>query len=254
MRAEERIDSFLSEFKELEKELVHISRLKDDYVSFSRALNQIYYNRLHPIIAQRDNYDLLKTASDLRNILSHENDICAPTEVFLRKFRCLCQAISSPLSCYDVCTRDVDVGHERTRIFEALRLMQEKGITHLPILDATGIVVGVFSRSTLSDCLLFGQKTSFEETDSMVDIRDEIGLSCHSNECFFFVSRRMNVLTAFQLILKKKAHEKAVGLLLVTENGKPDERLLGVITMTDLAKYQLADMYAPKAKKSSGRS
>lgn len=253
MTSEERIEAFLTAFKELEKELVHVSRLKDEYVSFSRALNQTYYNRLHPIVAQRDNYDLLKTASDLRNILSHENEICVPTEGFLQKFLSLCRAIESPLSCYDVCTKDIDVGHLSTTLHDAMRLMQEKGITHLPILDSHQIVCGIFSRSSLFDCLLHGKKKHFEETDCMNDIRDFILLSNHTNESFFFVSRRMNVLSAFQLILKKKAHDKSVGLLLVTENGKKTEKLLGVITMTDLAKYQIADMYAPIVEKEKPR-
>ena len=82
MTEEERIDCFLTVFKDLEKELVRISRLKDDYISFSRALNHIYYNRMNPVVSQRDCYDFLKTASDLRNILSHENDVCAPSEKF----------------------------------------------------------------------------------------------------------------------------------------------------------------------------
>ena len=211
------------------------------------------YNRLHPIIAQRDNYDFLKTASDLRNILSHENEICAPTDAFLSKFLALCKAIESPFSCYDVCTKDIDVGKLSTPIFQAISLMEEKGITHLPILDSHQVVCGIFSRSTIFDCLLQGRKTAFEETDSMYDIQDNILLSNHRNESYFFVSRRMNVLSAFQLILKKKAHDKSVGLLLVTENGKKSEKLLGVITMTDLAKYQLADMYVPLSEKEKPR-
>ena len=35
MTSDERTNAFLVAFKKLEKELVHISRLKDDYVSFS---------------------------------------------------------------------------------------------------------------------------------------------------------------------------------------------------------------------------
>lgn len=238
MNEEERIDAYLTLFKELEKELVRISKLKDDYVSFSRALNHIYYNRLNPVIAVRDNYDFLKTASDLRNILSHENDVCSPTEDFLNEFRTISKAILSPFSCFDVCTKNVDCGYLSMPIEKAAKEMDEKAITHLPIVDEGGKVVGVFSRSTLFDAFRRTKTLSLDSSYTLKDIREDILLQGHSNEDFFFVPKRMNVLTAFKMILKKKAHDKTVGLLFVTENGKQSEKLLGVISAMDLAKLQ----------------
>ena len=73
------------------------------------------------------------------------------------------------------------------------------------------------------------------------DLSDVIGLSSHTNEDFFFVARHTSVLSAFGMTLKRKAHDRQVGLLLVTEHGKPKEKLLGVITSTDLAKLSLSE-------------
>ena len=239
MTDEERIDAFLTSFKELEKELIYISRLKDEYVSFSRALNQIYYNRMNPVVAQRDCYDFLKTASDLRNILSHENDVCSPSAAFLERFDKICHAILSPYNCFEVCTKDVATCRLSTGIFEAMKRMDEGGLTHLPVLDEKDEVLGVFSRSTLFDYSLERNNVTIDETYTIQDLKDFIGIESHRNEDFFFVSRRMSVLAAFNMTLKKKAHDKQVGLLLVTENGKKSEKLLGVITAIDLAKLNL---------------
>lgn len=44
MTEKERAEVFLSAFKELENEVLSIARIKDEgHVSFSRALNDIYY-------------------------------------------------------------------------------------------------------------------------------------------------------------------------------------------------------------------
>ena len=80
---------------------------------------------------------------------------------------------------------------------------------------------------------------TIDEELTVYDFQKVIGLDDHLNESFYFVSRNMNIRRAFEMIIKKKAHDKIVGLLLVTENGKKDEALLGVITLTDLAKLQL---------------
>ncbi len=241
MTEEERIDAFLSAFKELEKELVFISRIKDDYVSFSRALNQIYYNRMNPVIAQRDNYDFLKTASDLRNILSHENGVCAPSAQFLERFLRISRSILSPYNCYDVCTKEVSSCVLSTPLLEAMDRMVKDGLTHLPVLDSKKRVIGVFSRSTLFDFVHGRTETHLDESYTIQDLRKAISIESHLNEDFFFVPRNMSVLSAFEKILKKKAHDKQVGLLLVTENGKKSERLLGVITTVDLAKLKIAE-------------
>lgn len=238
-RDRELCNSFLTSFKELEKELLGIAKLKDDYVSFSRALNHIYYNGLNPVIAQRDNYDFLRTASDVRNILSHENDVCVPTEEFFNKFQSIARAIISPYTCYEVATKNIDTCHYSDRLFSICSLMDRKHLSHIPVLNDSERVTGVFSRSSIFDYLNEYQHLEITPEYTIGDLREVVALNNHSNETFFFVSKRMNILSAFELIQKKKAHDKIVGLLLVTENGKSSEKLLGVITMTDLAKLRM---------------
>ena len=60
---------FLNTFKNLEVELISLARLNDDYVSFSRALNKVYTNRLNPIVSDADVYDFFDIASITSKIL-----------------------------------------------------------------------------------------------------------------------------------------------------------------------------------------
>ena len=232
-------NQFLAQFKKLEKELLGIAKLRDDYVSFSRALNHIYYNRLNPIISQRDNYDFLKTASDVRNILSHENNVCVPTEEFFSQFIRLSQSIISPFTCYEVSTKNVDTCHFSDSVYRICELMDLKDLSHIPVLDDQEHVAGVFSRSSLFDYLREYNHLGISNEYTIGDLREIVDLNSHRNEMFLFVDRNKNIMSAFDLILKRKAHDKTVGLLLVTEHGKKSEKLLGVITMTDLAKFSL---------------
>ena len=97
MTDKERIDKFLSLFKKLEKELIALSKIRDsEYVSFSRALNKVHYDKLNPIIASQDNYDFLKTCSDVRNLLSHEENTVIPTDSFIQQFMKIIDSIFNP--------------------------------------------------------------------------------------------------------------------------------------------------------------
>jgi CBS domain-containing protein len=236
MDDQETIDTFLTAFKQLEKELLSEAELKDDYVSFSRALNHLYYNRLNPVISNRDNYEFLKTASDVRNLLSHEVTSVVPTAAFLAQFQKIVQAILNPLTCYEVATKSISSCSYGDGLYKVLALMDEKSLSHLPILDSMGRVVGVFSRDVFFDYLLLNKTVAFSDDLQVSDFKEVLPLDSHLNESYLFVSRYTSLHDAYQLMVKKNAHDKNVGLLLVTEHGKSDERLLGVITLTDLAR------------------
>ena len=65
-----------------------------------------------------------------------------------------------------------------------------------------------------------------------------IGLYGHKNERFSFVPRKESASALFGLFGKTKAHDKQRSLLFVTKNGRKDEKVLGVISLTDLLKQR----------------
>lgn len=236
MNEKERIDIFLTSFKELEKGLVTLSSLSDDYVSFSRALNTIYSNHLHPLISKRENYEFLKTASEIRNLLSHNNDTVIPSEEFLSRFLLLSERILNPLSCYSICSKKIESCTYQDSLYSILSKMDELSLSHLPILNKEGAIVGVFSRSVFFDCILEDRKVKLSDDMTLLYFKDKTKLHSHLTEDFRFVKRTDSANTAFNLLLKKDAHEKNIALLFVTEHGREDEKVLGIITLTDCAK------------------
>ncbi len=229
-------DEFLTLFKRLEKVLVGIADIRDeDYVSFSRALNKIYYDKLNPIISDYENYSFLRSASDLRNLLSHENDVCLPTEAFIKKTGRILDRLEHPLSIYDICTKNVEFCTMDERLSFVMRQMEERSLSHYPILEDEKCI-GVFSRSTLFDAMEEG--IHYSESSHIRDFSGVIGLTEHHNEAFLFVSKNVSADRVFSYLGNRKPHQKNIACIYVTEHGKREERLLGVCTLTDLTKLK----------------
>lgn len=235
MTEQERKEAFLREFKDLEQYLLSLLKETEGHSSFSKALNDVYYKRLNPVISQWENYDFLRTAADLRNILSHENDVCAPSEIFLDKFEKLSSSILSPLTCYQACTKDLLFASYRDSLYDLMEEMEKRKLSHVPILNANGAVEGVFSTSTLFDYVLENGPLDHLEELTMADFASVTGLESHTHEAFLFVPRRRSVRELYPYLVKQKAHDKPIALFFVTEHGKKEEKVLGVLTSIDLA-------------------
>ncbi len=237
MNEKERLEAFLTGFKELENELIGLAKIKEEgHVSFSRALNEVYYRHASPLLLRYENYDFLKTASDLRNILSHENNICVPSEEYVKKFLSLKDSILHPATCYSICTKKIFSCTIGDPLEECLKKMEYHSLSHLPLLDEDGCVQGVFSRSTLFDYVSMNESIRVDKNTKISLFEEFLDLDEHLNEQFLFVKRDERVDFVYPLLFKEKEHEKNVSLLFVTEHGRRTEKLLGIITMTDLAK------------------
>lgn len=233
MTDSERREAFLTLFKELESALVKIAGLeKEEYVSFSKSLNQIYYHRLHPLLSVYENYDFLKTASDLRNILSHENNVCYPSESFYERFASLVEDILHPLTAYEIASKTIVSADWEESIQTLSRRMEEKGISQIPLLSPQGRVEAVFSRESFFDYVLSGKK----EARTLSDMKEVLLLESHRNEEYRFVRREEKADGLVSYFVKSKAHAKNICVLFVTENGKRSEKVIGIITSTDLLK------------------
>ncbi len=239
MTEEERKTTFLSLFKSLEqKRLSLVKSSGEGHVSFSKALNCVYYQHLDPIVSVWENYDFLRTASDLRNILSHENDVCAPSENFLLRFQSLASSIIKPLLAKDIRTKNRFSCQKEDKVKDLIPIRDKRLLSHLPLLDSFGVCEGVFSRSTFFDYLSIGGNPSSFLERKRTDRMPIIGLYGHKNERFYFVPRKESASSLFGLFGKTKAHDKQRSLLFVTKNGRKDEKVLGVISLTDLLKQR----------------
>lgn len=113
--------------------------------------------------------------------------------------------------------------------------MKEKGFSYLPILD-NGQVVGIFSENTLFASLI--EYELFYEQDKSRFIDKEIFKYCeidnHISERFLFVKKNMFYEEIQNLFHRACETNKRLSMLLVTETGRKEEKLLGIITPWDV--------------------
>ena len=103
MNDEARTEIFLATFKTFEAFLSRLVKTKGEFTSYSQALNIAYSQKLSPILTG-DNYDFLRSVGELRNILSHNNDVCNPNPEFLYKFLLIADSMMYPLKSIILCT------------------------------------------------------------------------------------------------------------------------------------------------------
>jgi len=233
-------EEFLENFKRLEEKLVIISGLKGDYVSFSRALDKVHYSKLNPVVRDKRVYQTLRTASDIRNILSHENNACVPSKEFAEKFKLLVEEIINPLEAYDIATKKSDMLIARLSypVDQVVREMTKRGLSHVPVVERDK-VIGVFSRSTFFEFYSQNGRISVNGEHLIKDFVKVTPISKHANESYAFTARKTKAYNLLRLLGKNKPGAKRVGCIFVTESGNRKERLLGVITEADLLKLPI---------------
>lgn len=236
MTEEERIASFLETFKELEKVIVEKSQIRDsDYVSFSRALNTCFHQKKNAVLSDYDVYSFLKTASDIRNILSHENDTCVPMESFIQEMKKILDMIENPIDLYDIATKEIHSCKMTDHVDDIIPVMERYGISHLPIVNEKQYVIGVFSRSTLFD--FFSEGGTLVSGMKISDFGSLTELGKHHNESFLFAGKRSSIDDVFDYMSKRKPHQKHIACVFVTDNGSKNSKLRGILTLSDLASH-----------------
>ena len=128
---------------------------------------------------------------------------------------------------------DVFSGSLNDAIRPIVDVMLEKVFSHVPILDVDGKVLGVFSESTMLEI----NKAEYNNTIlvTMRDIADFLPMDKHTADVFMFVPRNDAVLHLRQLCDEALRKRQRIGMFFVTETGKSDEPLLGILTVWDIA-------------------
>lgn len=238
MDDQERLNSFLDDFRDLESTLAKLAGVKSGYSSYSRSLQDVFKSKKSPLIRSGDNFNFLKSAGELRNLVTHNNDIAYPTQEFYDRFHRLSWAIRFPAKAEDIMTKGKNLvtASLDTKILSLVRRMNSKGLSHVPVID-DGKVLGIFSSSTFFDALSENGNLAIDGDTPLESIKEIIAPESHSSEDFLFCAKDSYVYEFSKRIqTKNKGQKKRIVAVLVTENGFSSGRLVGIITPTDLLK------------------
>lgn len=119
-----------------------------------------------------------------------------------------------------------------TIISDVVSKMVKSVYSNVPVLDDQNKVIGVFSESTMLE--MYRSGWTHKNTAMMKNISDLLPIKHHRADAFPFVAQSSPVPYLRRLTDEALKEGKRIGLFLVTENGRADEPLIGILTVWDL--------------------
>ena len=214
------------------EDLVRIKyKVKDEEGAFYILLNQKEYKKFEKDI------NLIRK---IRNLLSHgeckiEGKVAIEiNENIIEKLKEIISLLENPPLVTSRYISEMFVVDLEEKLEKLIKTMNEKKISHVPVLDKDKKLVGVFSENTIFSKLSDDEIIEIGKEYQVKDYVKYIKLENHSSEYFDFIKRNEELASAQNLFNKSIKKDKKLVMLFVTENGKKTEKILGIITPWDL--------------------
>ena len=214
------------------EDLVRIKyKVKDEEGAFYILSNQKEYKKFEKDI------NLIRK---IRNLLSHgECKIEGKTAIeinenIIEKLKEIISLLENPPLVTSRYITEMFVVDLEEKLEKLIKIMNEKKISHVPVLDKDKKLVGVFSENTIFSKLSEDEIIEIGKEYKVKDYEKYIKLENHSSEYFDFIKRNEELASAQNLFNKSIKKDKKLVMLFVTENGKKTEKILGIITPWDL--------------------
>lgn len=224
-------DIFLNKYKELESLVSAEYDLRNSESAVAFLMRRQEYRAVK---------EELEYCREVRNLLTHNpkiNDTYAvePSDAMIQLLDRIISRVRNPKRAKHIW---IPRGQTACRtmndhIRPALIEMNDKAYSHIPILH-DDVVDGVFSENTLLCCFLDHETISIDSTAKFRDIAQYLPLNRHRSETFCFVGKDMLACEIEDIFTEADRKGERIGLIFVTENGDPNEKLLGIISVWDL--------------------
>jgi predicted transcriptional regulator len=226
-------ERFLSAFNSIHDYIKIQLEKRDQYVKFVDGVNIL---RKRNYILNRY-YDDLILFNKLRNVIVHEKYqvefvIAEPHEEIVHKIENIMKDLVQPETVFPRFNKTVRGFNSGDFLIEVLKAVKEKGFSQFPVYNK-GKFKGLLTENGITNWL---SRSLLKDTCflSETKIEDVLGFEEKENN-FLFISRNLSVFEAKAKFLDHLNHGTGrIDALLITENGKPHESLLGIITAWDI--------------------
>lgn len=222
------IDAFMRKSLQLGDEAEHTFMIQEMAKKGFRAFSDFGYE--------------LRLFARLRNAIVHNpylrtaNPIAEPHPDTVKKYKYILDLSINPPKALSIAIpgQKIFKATLKSNVQEILKTMLQHTYTHVPIIE-NDKMVGVFSENTVF-CYIAKNKGCIITSDFTVqEFADFIPLDQHQSEYFEFIPRD-SLLQDVENIFKTGLQKiKRISVVYITEHGKPEEKLLGMLTAWDLA-------------------
>ena len=183
----------------------------------------------------------LRSFARLRNAIVHNPDcraepIAEPHVRIVDAYEQLVEELIRPVPAHDhwVPADQIYAGDDTFSVFEVMNQMVTRRYSHLPILR-DGVVVGVFSEWTPMDMAQEAQELVITPTQQLCELAQWTHLARPSiREAVRFAPADTS-LDDLRAMFRSSFQERfRIGVVFFTQNGHPEEPLLGLMTPWDL--------------------
>lgn len=223
---------FLNAFVAIE-EYLRQKTSQDGHMGFSQMLRAVGKREQNVKSLEFD----LKEFAQLRNAIIHERAgdevIAEPNDLVVKAIEHAAEMVTQPPAVFPLFKRNVITISPETKLRKALKIMYSSGISKLPIVTGNRCL-GVLTSSTvtrwLGDCV---------ENDA-IDIDNTAAESVlqfgRKKDRYAFTGRQTDLFSAIAMFESYERKGQRLHALLITENGKDSEKILGIMTISDLPK------------------
>lgn len=226
-------ERFLETYNNLDQYLKKEIRA-DDYVSYANKVKDS-----KNIVVNRFKDELLSFGT-LRNAIVHnpkiDNKVIAePHDRTVERFNEIYEMIINPKKVIPTFQFDVLGAYKDEYINDILKKMKQKSFSQFPVLDSNEAIIELINNNTISRWLA----SEIDENGTI--IIDGVTVEKLIPEIEFkrnykFISRKTSIYKAYDLFLNHINEEgRNLDALFITHNGKETEKLLALITISDLA-------------------
>ena len=176
----------------------------------------------------------------LRNLLSHYdwskagNDMIIVTDQAIRQVNNLYYSLN-PVTLMRVAIRagQIFAPSPEDSVLAAVKVMQRNDYSYIPVVENHRIV-GVFSTKTIMRLVAENNGVNISETLKFKEIADLIRLKDESNAHYGFINPNMTVEDISLKFQRSKTRRMRLDMLFITDNGRSDGLLQGMVTPVDL--------------------
>lgn len=232
------IMQFLALFNQIDKHFDKII-LSDWYLPYNEKIKRIVEWYYHISWFVKIHQFQLKYFGEIRNQITHGIQLdwhtyVYPTEYAIKELSKYADIIKRPPRCINVFGKPVFTCNKNDKLQKIVSIMEEKDYSHVPVYDDEKNYMWILSESKILAWLTTGEDKIIKETKVI-----DVNLITDKNYTLF-INKSVNVYEIDQIFTKKKQNNEKIWAVLITENGKKNEPLLGIITAGDTA---LVDTY-----------